>query len=114
MHLLVEGTFRGAEWRNVKDEGSTIHGVGASLLEDRTPKVIEKQVGNLLRLALLLYTHKINPAVGLTKLARKPKITLSQDNTANGKLQKRLKGLTKFRSHSRLPHKSNQITPLSC
>lgn len=28
MHLLVEGTFRGAEWRNVKDEGSTIHGVG--------------------------------------------------------------------------------------
>ena len=55
MHLLVEGTFRGAEWRNVKDEGSTIHGVRVSLLEDITPKVIEKQVGNLLRLALLLY-----------------------------------------------------------
>ena len=85
-----------------------------SLVEDTTPKVIEKQVGNLLRLARLLHMHKINPTVGLTKLPRKPKITLSQDNTANGKLQKPLKGLTKFRSHSRLPHKSNQIMPLSC
>ena len=84
-----------------------------SLLEKTTPKVIEKQVGNLLSLALQLCTHKINPTVGLTKLARKPKLTLSQDNTANGKLQKPLKGLTKFRSHSRLPYKSNQIIPLS-
>lgn len=89
------------------------HSGGTSVTPgETTPKVIEKQVRDLLRLALLLCTHKMHPSVGLTKLARKPKITpimLSQDSAANGKLQKPLKGLMKFRSHSQLDHATDLL-----